>query len=150
MSFSVRKLDGLCGVILVPCDWLKCQLGLESSEGSTGLDVLTHMPALVPGWQLRAQPRASLWPLQLVVSRWLGFLHYGYSSQSKCPKTTRWKPMAFSSLVSEVPWCHSLCTPLVEAVTSLLAFKGRDMAPESGWEGRPGHTTKKQVGWVIL
>lgn len=39
--------------------------------------------------------------------------------------------MASSSLVSEVPQCDSLCMLLVEAATSLPAFKGRDIAPES-------------------
>lgn len=41
----MRKLDWLCGVILIPYDCIKCQLGLESSEGSTGLDVVAHVLA---------------------------------------------------------------------------------------------------------
>lgn len=84
MSFSVRKLDRFCGVILVPCDCVKCPLGLESSEGSTGLDVLTHMLAIVPGsWEPSHGPTCGLFSLVVL---WLYFLHYGSPLRVSVPR----------------------------------------------------------------
>lgn len=150
MSFSVRKLDGLCRLILVSCDCVKCWLGLESSEGSTGLDMLIHGLAIVPGWQLsRAMgvvvASSALWSQ----GGWTSYI-MATPLRVSGSKNTRWKPMAFSSLVSEVPRYHFLCMLLVKAITSLPAFKGKDGAPESRWEWRPHCVIKNQVGWAIL
>ena len=152
MSFSVRKLDWLCGGHSYLM-WL-CQMSAGAGIiwrldwAGCGCSHAGSCLWLAARGELRHVPTCGFF--SPVVSGWLDFPNYGYSLQSICPKSTGWKQMAFSSLVSEISPCDSFCTLLVKAATSLPAFKGRDTAPESWCKVRPGHTTEKHVGWVIL
>ena len=144
MVLSLRKLEGLCGLGLLTltasdagwgCSHPKARLGRMSQLPHSGWQL-----SLAGGRELGHVPPRGLsglwsqggWP----PPRWL--LPSEQASQEH-----EWKLMAFSSLVSEVTWCHPLCSH------KPVHLQGRGRSPSSSGCGeRQGHTATKHVRWM--